>query len=91
MKSKTEKIEITFSRSSFFTALILSLETAPSGQFNLDPLRKYFSAPRLHVTKVDGISVKLEENSIFINSCSNIMGVMHREDMDREKKELGKQ
>lgn len=90
MKSKTEKIEITFSRSSFFTALILSLETAPSGQFNLDPLRKYFSAPRLHVTKVDGISVKLEENSIFINS-SNIMGVMHREDMDHEKKELGKQ
>lgn len=90
MKSKTEKIEITFSRSSFFTALILSLETAPSGQFNLDPLRKYFSAPRLHVTKVDGISVKLEENSIFINS-SNIMGVMQREDMDHEKKELGKQ
>ena len=84
-------MEITFSRSSFFTALILSLETAPSGQFNLDPLRKYFSAPRLHVTKVDGISVKLEENSIFINGCPNIMGVMHREDMDHEKKELGKQ
>lgn len=30
-----------------FTALILSLEIAPSGQFRRDPRLKYFSAPRL--------------------------------------------
>lgn len=36
--------------SSFFTALMLSRETAPSGQLSLDPLLKYFSDPRLHRT-----------------------------------------
>lgn len=52
----------TFRRSSFFTALILSLETAPSGQFSLDPLLKYFSVPRLH------INPKWEESFHFISN-----------------------
>lgn len=40
----------TCSRGSFITALILSLEVAPSGQSNL-PLRTYFSACRLIKTR----------------------------------------
>lgn len=33
----------TFKESSFLTALMLSLEVAPSGQFNFAPLLKYFN------------------------------------------------
>lgn len=52
-----EKKEIaTFNKSSFLTARMLSLETAPSGQFSLVRL-KYFSAPLLQTTR--GTKIRL--------------------------------
>lgn len=39
----------TLSRPSFLTALILSLDTAPSGQFNRIPCLKYFDAEGLQM------------------------------------------
>lgn len=52
-----EKKEIaTFNKSSFLTARMLSLETAPSGQFSLVRL-KYFSVPLLQTTR--GTKIRL--------------------------------
>lgn len=48
-KIKKKWGKVTFRRSSLLTALILSLETAPSGQFSRNPRLKYFSAPLLHM------------------------------------------
>lgn len=48
-KKKKKRGKVTFRRSSLLTALILSLETAPSGQFSRNPRLKYFSAPLLHM------------------------------------------
>ena len=44
---QTEKVVHTLRRSSFLTALMLSLEAAPSGQFNRAPRLKYFEAELL--------------------------------------------
>lgn len=48
-KEKKKGGKVTCRRWSLLTALILSLETAPSGQFSRNPRLKYFSAPLLHM------------------------------------------
>ena len=48
-KEKKKGGKVTCRRWSLLTALILSLETAPSGQFRRNPRLKYFSAPLLHM------------------------------------------
>lgn len=67
LKSKAEgENGGTFRRSSFFTALILSLETAPSGQFNRDPPLKYFSTLRLQIYRYK-IALKGDIETSFTN------------------------
>lgn len=61
-------------RGSFITALILSLEVAPSGQSSL-PLRTYFSACRLIIITIKRNTSYFDDNKITTieSSCSKLL------------------
>jgi len=65
------KIKQTCNLGSFITALILSLEVAPSGQSNL-PLLTYFSAFRLHIgTTRYTLIIKLNMDQLKVTMVSH--------------------
>lgn len=55
----------TLNRGNLRTALILSLETAPSGQFNSRPCLKYFSNRRLPKYAITTVSIESIHNLII--------------------------